>query len=127
VKRPRPGVAEALAGVVAQLPEAGAAAVAVTRKPNKNSIEWGFNIIQKAVADASSESKEILLSIRPEVGDHSRFLLPETSADSLKYNCPCGKKNLKITTAQDFKEHFQRRSHLEGVCGSLLPGLLCGF
>ena len=55
VKRPRPGAADALAAVVALLPEASAAAVAVTREPNKNSIEWGFNIIQKAVADASSE------------------------------------------------------------------------
>ncbi len=120
VKRPRLGAADALAAVVALLPEAGAAAAAVTRKPNTNSIEWGFNIMQKAVADASSKSKGIILAIRPEAGDRSRFLFPETTADSLKYNCPCKKKNLKITTAQDFKEHVQRRNHLDGVCGLLL-------
>ena len=99
MKRPRPDAADALAGVVALLPEASAVTAAVTRKPHKSSVDWGFNTIQKAFADASSDSKEIIRSICPEAGDHSRFLLPETSADSLKYNRPCGKKNLKITTA----------------------------
>ena len=74
MKRPRPDAADALAGVVALLPEASAVTAAVTRKPHKSSVDWGFNTIQKAFADASSDSKEIIRSICPEAGDHSRFL-----------------------------------------------------